>query len=133
MATVTAKRVFSAMSIIKNRLQNRMGDELIDWLSSYLYRERYFYWYWKWEIHWVKRNAKIIKYFKNSSSRREQIWCIFMFFKMKCINVIDIIFLIKCIFDIAILYMWCPTMQNSWIRHWWNVRWGKHGGLKSYV
>jgi hypothetical protein len=32
-ATVTVERVFSAMSIVKHRLRNRMGDE---WMNDYL-------------------------------------------------------------------------------------------------
>jgi hypothetical protein len=55
---------FSAMRIIKNQLRNRMGNE---WLNNCLvtYIEK--------DIFVGIENEKIIKYFQNMSSRREQI------------------------------------------------------------
>jgi hypothetical protein len=63
-ATATVERAFSAMSIIKNRLQNRMGNEwLNDCLVTYIEKDTFV----------GIENEKIIKYFQNMSSRIEQI------------------------------------------------------------
>jgi hypothetical protein len=63
-ATATVERAFSAMSIIKNRLQNQMGNEwLNDCLVTYIEKDTFV----------GIENEKIIKYFQNMSSRREQI------------------------------------------------------------
>jgi hypothetical protein len=63
-AIATAERAFSAMSIIKNRLRNRMGNEwLNDCLVTYIEKDTFV----------GIENEKIIKYFQNMSSRREQI------------------------------------------------------------
>jgi hypothetical protein len=63
-ATATVERAFSAMSIIKNRLRNRMGNEwLNDCLVTYIEKDTFV----------GIENEKIIKYFQNMSSRREQI------------------------------------------------------------
>jgi hypothetical protein len=61
-ATATVERAFSAMSIIKNRLRNRMGNEwLNDCLVTYIEKDTFV----------GIENEKIIKYFQNMSSRRE--------------------------------------------------------------
>jgi hypothetical protein len=63
-ATATVERAFSAMSIIKNRLRNRMGNEwLNDCLVTYIEKDTFV----------GIENEKIIKYFQNMSSRGEQI------------------------------------------------------------
>jgi hypothetical protein len=53
-ATATVERAFSAMSIIKNRLRNRMGNEwLNDCLVTYIEKDTFV----------GIENEKIIKYF----------------------------------------------------------------------
>jgi hypothetical protein len=63
-ATATVERSFSAMNFVKNQLRNRMGD---DFLNSCLVT------YIESEIFDSVENEKIMQYFQNMSSRREQL------------------------------------------------------------
>jgi len=60
-ATASAERAFSAMSIIKNRMRNRMGDE---WLNNCLVT------YIEGDILVGIENEKIIQRFQNMNNRR---------------------------------------------------------------
>ncbi|KAL7244742.1 hypothetical protein ACSBR2_000162 [Camellia fascicularis] len=63
-ATATVERVFSAMNIVKNRLQNRMGDE---WMNDSLvvYIER--------DIFYGIDNDTIMERFQKMKTRRGQL------------------------------------------------------------